>query len=86
MPNSTCRETHDRATRLAAGEGGLWDTLWFRLHLLRCPPCRAYLAQMKKTIEVLTQMPGEPVPEPVREELTRLFRDWADKRDDERDD
>ncbi|MGE3288683.1 MAG: anti-sigma factor [Pseudonocardia sp.] len=47
-------------------------------HLADCPPCRAYLAQMRATIAVTGTVDVETLPEEVVEGLLRAFRHARD--------
>jgi anti-sigma factor RsiW len=48
----------------------------FQLHLGICRGCRRYLAQMKKTVQLLGKMPDEPPPPEVQAQLLAQFRTW----------
>jgi anti-sigma factor RsiW len=48
-------------------------------HLLVCPPCSAYLAQMKRSVELLARLRGEAEPSEVAPELLRAFRERKPK-------
>ena len=49
------------------------DQVRFEKHLLTCPPCTAYLAQMKATLELAGGL-GDTPPAEVEQELLGLFR------------
>jgi anti-sigma factor RsiW len=52
----------------------------FEKHLLTCPPCTAYLAQMKATLELTGELDQAPSPPAaVEQELLSLFRRWQSK-------
>jgi predicted anti-sigma-YlaC factor YlaD len=72
----TCRELTELVTEYLEGQLSLAQQMRFQLHLGMCRHCRAYLRQMKSTIETLGQLPEEPVPPELREELLRRFRSW----------
>jgi hypothetical protein len=46
------------------------------LHLAGCRPCRHYLDQMRKTIDVVGKIPEETVSSEAREDLLEVFRAW----------
>ncbi len=74
-----CVDITELVTDYVEGRMGLRDRLSFQLHLGRCAHCRAYLRQMKRTVRALASLPAQPaqhMPENVRAELTRRFRDW----------
>jgi len=54
------------------------DRIRLEQHLLTCPPCTAYLAQMRTTIELASDVGRAPTEE-VGAELVALFRRWHGK-------
>lgn len=72
----TCRELTELVTDYLEGAMSLGDRLRFQFHLGMCKHCRAYLRQMRQTIDLLGRLPEEPIPDPVRAELLRRFRGW----------
>ncbi|MGH7232395.1 MAG: anti-sigma factor family protein [Nitrospiraceae bacterium] len=70
----TCKEFVEIVTDYLDGSLSFGKRIRFQLHLGMCLGCRIYLRQMKQTIETLGQLPQEPVPPAVREELLRRFR------------
>ena len=52
----------------------------FEGHVAICPPCRAFLAQMRTTVELVGTVREEDVPPEMEEHLLRAFRNW--KRDE----
>jgi anti-sigma factor RsiW len=75
----TCREVVELVTdylegRLHEPERGL-----FEAHLSECSHCDEYLAQMRRTIELLGELPVESI-DPARElELLAAFRGWRNQ-------
>jgi anti-sigma factor RsiW len=55
------------------------DRVRFEQHLLTCPPCTAYLAQMRTTLELAGGLEKAPPSAEVRRELVDLFRRWHRK-------
>ena len=60
-------------------EGALPDdvAILVELHLADCPHCRAYLAQMRRTIAMtrsLTEDDVDAIPDDLRERLLQAFR------------
>jgi hypothetical protein len=47
-----------------------------------CPGCRAYLQQMRQTIEALGTLPQSAIPEQDPGKLLELFRDWNARSDE----
>jgi predicted anti-sigma-YlaC factor YlaD len=74
----TCREFTEEVTNYLEGSLGILKWVRFQMHLGMCPGCRAYLKQMKQTIQTLEKLPDRPVhiPPAVREELLRRFQSW----------
>lgn len=72
----TCEGLSELVTDYLEGRMSFWDRAKFDLHVALCPPCKAYLAQMKTTVAALGRVPNEPIPPEVQEELLKRFRDW----------
>ncbi len=52
------------------------DRLRFEAHLGECRHCVEYVAQMRRTIDLLGELPAETI-DPAREaELLAAFRNW----------
>jgi hypothetical protein len=43
---------------------------------MSCPPCRAHLEQMRRTIRLLGRIPEETVPPHAENALLAAFRGW----------
>ena len=74
----TCRELTELVTDYLERRLGPWQRLRFQLHLGLCRHCRAYLRQMRATVDALGQLPlpeAGPPPE-VEADLLRRFRGW----------
>jgi anti-sigma factor RsiW len=54
------------------------DRARFEAHLAECPYCEEYVAQMRRTIAALGELPPEPVDPARKEELLQAFRGWRD--------
>lgn len=72
----TCREVAEIVTDYLEGAMPWWDQLRFHLHLGLCRGCRNYLKQMKETIHTLGKLPSQAVPEEIRQEMIKRFRNW----------
>jgi anti-sigma factor RsiW len=48
----------------------------FEEHVSICPPCRSFLDQMRKTVELVGELGEEDVPPAMEEHLLEAFRDW----------
>jgi len=51
----------------------------FEQHLLECPPCTDYLAQMKTTIELAGTLGKSVSRESLEPSLLAVFRSWHQK-------
>ena len=74
--NFTCRETAELIADYLEGSLTFTQRLRFQMHVGLCFACRNYLRQMKYTVATLRQLPSEPVPAQVKEELMKRFRTW----------
>jgi len=77
-----CRDVVELMTDYLEGTLSPADLARFEDHIAGCGGCRAYLEQMRKTLEVTGRIArAEPVPPSLERELTAAFRDWHSKRD-----
>lgn len=78
-----CREVVELVTEYLGGMLPTRDRERFDQHLATCPPCTAYLAQMRTTLELAAQL-GEtsaPADDDVATQLGDMFRRWHGKRE-----
>ena len=73
-----CRELVELVTDYLEGTLPQDDHVRFEAHLDECPYCVQYVAQVRKTIEALGELPGEPVDPVQRQLLLAAFRGWRD--------
>jgi predicted anti-sigma-YlaC factor YlaD len=78
----TCKELTELVTDYLEGRMSLWRRVQFQLHLGMCGHCRAYLVQMRSTIQAVGRLPLEPPPAELREELLRRFASMRPDRKD----
>jgi len=71
-----CQQITELVTDYVEGRLSLGDRLRFRMHVGMCKHCKAYLRQMRVTVEAVGKLPDEPMPADVRDELLRRFRTW----------
>ncbi len=71
-----CREVVEAVTDYLEGTMSGRDRARFEAHLEGCPHCREYLAQMRKTLDVLGRVEPETLASEVQDELVALFRRW----------
>ena len=72
----TCREFNDFLMDYLSGELPAAESLVFRGHLERCPPCLAYLKSYEQAVRLnraAFNRPDAPVPESVPEELVQAI-------------
>lgn len=74
--NISCKEFTEAVTAYLEGSQTLCERIQFQMHLGICFGCRNYLQQMKHTISTLGQLPSEPIPPQIRDELIQRFRNW----------
>lgn len=72
----SCKQLTELVTAYLEHKMSLGERLRFQLHLGMCKHCRAYLRQMKQTIETLGRLPVEQIPDGVRGELLHRFKSW----------
>lgn len=72
----TCQELTELVTDYFEGRLPLGQWLRFEMHIGMCGHCRAYLRQMKQTVQTLGRLPEESVPPKALNQLLLRFRDW----------
>jgi len=72
----TCQQMTELVTSYLERDMRLWTRLRFELHLGMCQHCRRYLRQMRETIAAAGSLPQVEIPEDVRDELMRRFKNW----------
>ena len=72
----TCQDVVELVTEYL--EDGLVapDRLAFERHVAICPPCRGYLAQMRRVSRIAGSLGEEDVPEKLRSSVLDAFREW----------
>jgi anti-sigma factor RsiW len=72
----TCRQVVELMTDYLEGRLPAADRARFEDHIAGCDGCRAYLAQLRTTRDVLGRIADEPMPATVERELIEAFRNW----------
>jgi predicted anti-sigma-YlaC factor YlaD len=72
----TCHELVELVTEYLEDAMAPDERARLEQHLSGCRPCRRYLDQMRKTIDVVGTIPEETVTAEAREELLSVFRAW----------
>jgi anti-sigma factor RsiW len=73
-----CREIVELVTEYLDGTLSVDDRTRFDQHLATCPPCTAYLAQVRTTLDLAAEAraAGAPPDVEVARRLDQMFRDW----------
>lgn len=76
-----CQELVELVTEYLSASLPAADRVRFEKHLLTCPPCTAYLAQIQATRALAAELepPAAPRDGDVEQELAGLFRRWHGK-------
>jgi len=73
-----CREVVELVTEYLGGTLSAQDRARFDEHLASCPPCTAYLAQVRTTLDLAAELGAAdaPLDADVASRLGQIFRDW----------
>ena len=81
-----CQQAVELVTDYLEGKLSRSDRQRFQTHLLDCPHCTEYLAQMRATIELTGTLTADDLPGPVQDEFIDLYRRWrADQGEEPQD-
>ena len=72
----SCKQITELITDYLEGRMGFGERMRFQVHVGMCKHCRAYLRQMKATVAAVGQLPDEPMPDDVRDEMRKRFANW----------
>jgi anti-sigma factor (TIGR02949 family) len=72
----SCRDLTEAITDYLEGAMASADGARLEEHLRECGPCRTYLDQMRRTIELTGRPPQEPIPTELRDRLLDAFAAW----------
>ncbi len=72
----SCKQITELITDYLEGRMKFADRMRFQMHVGMCKHCRAYLRQMKATVAAVGQLPDEPMPDDVRDEMRKRFASW----------
>jgi predicted anti-sigma-YlaC factor YlaD len=75
-PEMTCHELVELVTEYLEDAMSAPERARLEVHLAGCRPCRHYLDQMRKSIDVMGTIPEEAVTPEAREDLLSVFRAW----------
>jgi len=71
-----CRQAVELVTDYLEGALSRRERARFEAHLAECPHCTEYLAEMRRTLDVLGRIEPESLDPEVRDELVALYRRW----------
>ena len=72
----SCKQMTELITDYLEGRMGFAERMRFQMHVGMCKHCRAYLRQMKSTVAAVGQLPDEPMPDDVLDEMRKRFASW----------
>ena len=72
----SCRELVELVTEYFEGRLAAAERARFEAHLAACRHCRAYLAQMRLTVDALGRLSEQNVEPDAEAALRRAFRGW----------
>ena len=71
-----CQEVVEMVTDYLEGALSAADRRRLEAHLVRCPHCTEYLAQIRETIRLVGRVTTEDLTPQMQTELTDLYRRW----------
>ena len=71
-----CREVVEQVSDYLSQALSSEERRRFEGHLSTCPPCTAYLEQMRSTLELASELPERAASAEVEAELVTRFLDW----------
>jgi anti-sigma factor RsiW len=72
----TCQELVELVTEYLEDSLPAAERARFEEHIMTCPPCRAHIDQMRRTIQVVGHLSAETLPPAAEADLLSAFRDW----------
>ena len=76
MDYLTCQELVELVTDYLEESLPAEERARFEEHVMTCPPCRAHIDQLRRTIHVVGNLSAEELPPEAEEDLLSAFRDW----------
>ncbi len=73
-----CKQVIELVTDYLEGSMEADERLQFERHVAICPPCRAFLGQMRETIRISGELKEEQLSPEARQGLIDAFRHWRD--------
>ena len=72
----SCRELVELVTDYLDGALSADERLAFERHIAICPPCRGYLDELRRTIDVAGSLREDDLPAEARSAMLAVFQDW----------
>ena len=72
----TCEELVELSTEYYERNLDAASRLRFERHLAACPPCRGFVAQLRKSQVLAESIPSEPLSDEAKAALLEAFRAW----------
>ena len=73
-----CKELVEIITDYLEGTLPERDRARFDAHILTCPPCREYVAEMRTTLQLTGRLTVDSISSRARDELLRAYRRMKD--------
>jgi len=73
--SAECRALFERLSDYLDGELEAEVCSKLDLHLSGCPPCRAFLESLRRTVALTRDLPPTPLPEEMRRRLLEAYRE-----------
>jgi anti-sigma factor RsiW len=77
----SCQELVELVTDYLEGALPGPQRLAFEQHVAICPPCRGYLAQLRRTVKIGERVREDDLPDHFRDAMLAAFRDWKRETD-----
>lgn len=78
-PELVCIEVVELVTDYLEGALSRRDRRRFERHLVGCPHCTEYLAQMRETLRLTGRLVPEDLAPEVQQDFVELYRRWRDE-------
>ena len=78
-----CQQVVELVSEYLEGTLSRGERRRFERHLVGCPHCTEYLAQMRETIRLAGRLVPEDFSPAARDEFTELYRRWREDSDQE---
>ena len=79
--SASCREMFARLSEYLDGELDPEICSGIETHMGDCPPCEAFLASLRRTVELTRELPSHELPEGLARELIESYRKAQESQD-----